>query len=267
MRNALAAGTIPCTGPPCVLQSLVSYTTGQPSAVLARPSRLGGSLPVAAITLPMRSVISPVIPHGFEFAIIDKAGRVVFHSDAQRNTFEDLFLETDRNRQLRSLVVTGVDGSVRTEYLGSPVPRAREARAGLRLVGRHAVRPADAARSDARVDDGQPPVPRRVHRAVGRRRRPRRYDRQRVALAGSVSQAALLGPERVLSPADRRVRTGLRVTVAVAFDDRAGRIRGSHPGLRGQRSRAQAAPRRAGGRVAVGLSGTTTASPVRSSWS
>ncbi len=116
MRNALAAGTIACTGPPCVLQSLVSYTTGQPSAVLARPSRLGGSLPVAAITLPMRSVISPVIPHGFEFAIIDKAGRVVFHSDAQRNTFEDLFLETDRNRQLRSLVETGVDGSVRTEY-------------------------------------------------------------------------------------------------------------------------------------------------------
>ena len=80
----------------------------------------GGSLPVAAITLPMRSVISPVIPHGFEFAIIDKTGRVVFHSDAQRNTFEDLFLETDRNRQLRSLVVTGVDGSVRTEYWGRP---------------------------------------------------------------------------------------------------------------------------------------------------
>ena len=120
MRNALAAGTIECTGPPCVLQSLVSYTTGQPSAVLARPSRLGGSLPVAAITLPMRSVISPVIPHGFEFAIIDKTGRVVFHSDAQRNTFEDLFLETDRNRQLRLLVVTGVDGSVRTEYRGRP---------------------------------------------------------------------------------------------------------------------------------------------------
>ena len=116
----LPPGPIQCTGPPCVLQSLVSYTTGQPSAVLARPSRLGGSLPVAAITLPMRSVISPVIPHGFEFAIIDKTGRVVFHSDAQRNTFEDLFLETDRNRQLRSLVVTGVDGSVRTEYWGRP---------------------------------------------------------------------------------------------------------------------------------------------------
>ena len=120
MRNALTAGTIQCTGPPCVLQSLVSYTTGQPSAVLARPSRLGGALPVAAITLPMRSVIDPVIPHGFEFAVIDKTGRVVFHSDAQRNTFEDLFLETDRNRQLRSLVVTGVDGAVRTEYRGRP---------------------------------------------------------------------------------------------------------------------------------------------------
>ena len=119
MRNALAGGTIPCTGPPCVLESLVSYTTGQPSAVLARPSRLGGALPVAAITLPMRSVIGPVIPHGFEFAIIDKTGRVVFHSDAQPNALGAL-PRTDRNRQLRSLVVTGVDGSVRTEYWGRP---------------------------------------------------------------------------------------------------------------------------------------------------
>jgi hypothetical protein len=118
-KERLDATHFACMGPPCVVQSLVSYTTGEPSAVLARPSR-GGPLPVAAITLPMRSVINPALPPGFEFAVIEKTGRVVFHSDVQRNTFEDLFLETDRNRQLRSLVATGVDGSVRTEYWGRP---------------------------------------------------------------------------------------------------------------------------------------------------
>jgi hypothetical protein len=120
VANALSDGPVTCLGPPCVLQSLVSYTSGEPSAVLARPTRAGIALPVASITLPMRSVIAPVLPPGFEFAVIEKSGRVVFHSDAQRNTFEDLFLETDRNRQLRSLVVAGVDGSVRTEYWGRP---------------------------------------------------------------------------------------------------------------------------------------------------
>ena len=100
-----------------------------------------------------------------------------------------------RNRPQPPAAIAGGDRRRRLgphRVLGPPVPRAREARAGLRLVGRHAVRPADAARADARVDDGQPPVPRRVHRAVGRRRRPRRHHRRRVALAGSVSQAALL---------------------------------------------------------------------------
>jgi hypothetical protein len=110
---------IDCMGPPCFLDSVVSYTTGKPSAVLARPSRVK-SLPVAAITLPMRSVIEPVLPAGFEFAVIEQNGRVVFHSDVQRNTFEDLFLETDRNPQLRSLVATGVNGRVRMEYWGRP---------------------------------------------------------------------------------------------------------------------------------------------------
>ncbi len=121
--------SITCFGPPCVLDSVVSYTTGKPSAVLARPSG-DRSLPVAALTLPMRSVIDPVLPPGFEFAIIDKHGRVVFHSDLQRNAFENLFLETDRNPQLRGLVATGVDGPVTMEYWGRPyIAHVKHARA------------------------------------------------------------------------------------------------------------------------------------------
>lgn len=111
--------SISCLGWPCVLDSVVAYVTGKPSAVLARPSR-DASLPVAALTVPMRSVIDPVLPPGFEFAVIDKTGRVIFHSDVQRNGFEDLFLESDRNPQLRGLVANGVDGPLTTVYWGRP---------------------------------------------------------------------------------------------------------------------------------------------------
>ena len=64
---------ISCLGSPCVLDSVIAYVKGKPSAVLARPSR-DPLLPVAALTVPMRSVIDPVLPPGFEFAIIDRPG-------------------------------------------------------------------------------------------------------------------------------------------------------------------------------------------------
>ncbi|HTM33742.1 MAG TPA: cache domain-containing protein [Vicinamibacterales bacterium] len=118
-RKASPDSSPDCAGPPCIVQSVVSYTNGEPSAVLARPTGWP-EFPVAAMTLRMRSVIRPVLPPGFEFAIIDRNGRVMFHSDVQRNTFEDLFLETDRNPELRSLVSSGVDGGLRTEYWGHP---------------------------------------------------------------------------------------------------------------------------------------------------
>jgi hypothetical protein len=104
---------------PWVLDSVVAYGNGRPSAVLARPSVVP-ALPVAALTMPMASVIGPVLPPGFEFAVVEKSGRVVFHSDVQRNGFEDLFLETDHNPQLRALVASGVNGPVTTNYWGRP---------------------------------------------------------------------------------------------------------------------------------------------------
>ena len=62
------------------------------------------ALPVAAVTIPMMSLVSPVIAGGFEFAVIEDDGDVMFHSDPQRNTHENLFEETDQNRRLRAAV-------------------------------------------------------------------------------------------------------------------------------------------------------------------
>ena len=103
--------------PGCVIESLVSWTTGEPSVVLAIPTGISAR-PVATLTVPMRSAINPVLPPGFEFAVIDRAGTVVFHSDVQRNNHENLFLESDGNRRLKSKVMTNSEGIVRTDYWG-----------------------------------------------------------------------------------------------------------------------------------------------------
>ena len=68
----------------------------------------------------MRSVIHPVLPPGFEFAIVDQDGKVQFHSDTQRNVHENLLLETDRNARLQSLLMARGEGSLNTSYWGRP---------------------------------------------------------------------------------------------------------------------------------------------------
>jgi hypothetical protein len=103
----------------CILESHWSWTTGKPQVVLSMPTGID-AYPVAALSLPMDPVLKPVLPPGFEFAVIDQAGQVHFHSDKQRNVHENLLLETDQNRRLRSLVTTHGAGAVNTSYWGRP---------------------------------------------------------------------------------------------------------------------------------------------------
>jgi hypothetical protein len=116
----LAGASLPKTAWSCnpgyVLQSIWSWTTSEPEAVLAIPSC--GKLPVAALTIPMSSLIAPVLPAGFEFAVITEQGDVVFHSDPQRNTHENLFRETDRNPRLRAAVISHSEAAIDLRYAG-----------------------------------------------------------------------------------------------------------------------------------------------------
>ena len=67
----------------------------------------------------MRSLIRPVLPPGFEFAVIDAPGKVLFHSDRQRNVSENLFEETDDNRRLRAQVAAHSAEPVNIRYWGA----------------------------------------------------------------------------------------------------------------------------------------------------
>jgi hypothetical protein len=103
----------------CFLESIWSWTTGEPQAVVSKPTG-DKARPVAALSVPMRSLVHPVLPPGFEFAVITPAGDVAFHSDAQRNVSENLFQETDWNRRLRAMVAAHSSGALNARYWGRP---------------------------------------------------------------------------------------------------------------------------------------------------
>jgi hypothetical protein len=117
----------PTTG--CILESIWSWTTARQEAVVSMPTG-NEEMPVAALATRMMSVINPVIAEGFEFAIIDDTGLVLFHSDPQRNLHENLFQETDQNRQLRAAVAAHSRELLDLRYAGRSY-RAHLARAGV----------------------------------------------------------------------------------------------------------------------------------------
>ena len=137
------AGPAQSDGPAgCFLESVWSWTDGQPQTVLSKPigtksieaatattgfdaapdqrPAIPASYRVAALSFTLQTLNEPVLPPGFEFAVIDGRGNVLFHSDRQRNILEDLFIETDQDRRLRGLVAGHSSGAVSIQYRGRP---------------------------------------------------------------------------------------------------------------------------------------------------
>ena len=86
------------------LESIRSKNTGEVSAVLSHQVDSEGGDIVAAVYTSLLSVIEPVLPPGFEFAIIDDQGNVLFHQDPTRNLSENLFDWVDKDDSLRATV-------------------------------------------------------------------------------------------------------------------------------------------------------------------
>ena len=99
------------------LESIRSMTTGRSEVVVSVPTKRN-DVPVFALTLAVSPVIDPVEPVAFDFAVIDAAGRVIFHSNAKRNGVQNFFDETERNRQLRAAVFARHEDMVSIRYGG-----------------------------------------------------------------------------------------------------------------------------------------------------
>ena len=71
----------------------------------------------SVVTYPI-SVIQPILPADFQFAIIRQDGIVLYHSDRTRNLRENFFAEVDQNRELLSRVALKSEGSLLGKYMG-----------------------------------------------------------------------------------------------------------------------------------------------------
>lgn len=109
------------------IDSVRSSTTGQTEVVFARSidemagerSPLHGRFAVIAMSVssPM-SVLNTIVPEDFGFAIIDPTGRVLFHSQSERNTNENFFLETDQDPKVRAAVAARQTETTDIRYWG-----------------------------------------------------------------------------------------------------------------------------------------------------
>ena len=110
------------------IESIRSTTSAQPEVVFARrtaDSALPGNaairerLPIIAMSFPSAlSVIDPVLPQDFGFAIVDSAGTVLFHSEVERNTVENFFAETDDNPRVKAAVEARQNERMNIRYWG-----------------------------------------------------------------------------------------------------------------------------------------------------
>jgi len=102
---------------PFYIDSGRTLTTGKPETVFAVPTNRP-DVPVFAITTPFIQLARPLATPGLTFAIIDARGSVLYHSDPQRIGIENVFAETDYDRQLRAVVFSRHQEFVDARYWG-----------------------------------------------------------------------------------------------------------------------------------------------------
>jgi hypothetical protein len=72
---------------------------------------------VTLVTAPV-SLTEPMLPKNVQFAVVDRQGRVLFHTDASRSLAENMFLESEDSPKLRALVTSRETGAFTARYLG-----------------------------------------------------------------------------------------------------------------------------------------------------
>lgn len=118
------------------LQPIVSKTTGRSEAVISKavfpfePDTEFNQIKleetgvekdlmwISAMNTRLLSVMDPVVPSGFGFAVIDQTGTVLFHSDEKQHLGENFFEESDNNEKLRMAVRNGSQQLIEAPYLG-----------------------------------------------------------------------------------------------------------------------------------------------------
>jgi hypothetical protein len=90
---------------------------GNPVSGKIDERKRNGVFCASIVTRPI-SVVGPIIPAGYQFAVIKPDGLVVFHSDPSRNLRENFLDETDHDPSIHSRVLMRAEGFVDAKYTG-----------------------------------------------------------------------------------------------------------------------------------------------------
>jgi hypothetical protein len=107
---------------PFYVQPLISLTTGEFAATLSAPfpKTRDKNIAVQALTFRPMSLVEPVLPPGYRFAVIGADCTVLFHSDSFRNLRENFCAESKGTSELQPLIFGGADSAVDISYAGRP---------------------------------------------------------------------------------------------------------------------------------------------------
>lgn len=102
------------------LDQVVSWTTASFRTIISKKSILsdGGGAKVAVMSFDMKCVDNTVMPAGKSFAIVDKGGKVLYHTQKKRNLNENLLKELSESGQLKSCMEASFANGFRTRYFG-----------------------------------------------------------------------------------------------------------------------------------------------------
>jgi hypothetical protein len=105
---------------PFWIEPMYSPTSGRYLAMIGRPSakELANTLPVAVIGTTWVSVSQPVFPPDYGFAVVDRGGKVLFHSTPAKNGRENFADACDHGPRLHDLFEMRESGILDTLYLG-----------------------------------------------------------------------------------------------------------------------------------------------------
>ena len=107
------------------LTQLISWTTGTFRTVMSIPSLLDSNkneknnhIVTAALSFNIKSLDNDVMPAGYGFALTDKQGKVLYHSDKTRNLNENLTEEFSAGEELRACYAAHTENAFSTGYAG-----------------------------------------------------------------------------------------------------------------------------------------------------
>jgi len=98
------------------IDPVLSRTTDEFSVVLAnaRPDAPG----IEGLAMKPMSLVDPVLPPGYGFAVIDGDCKVLFHSQSFRNMRENFCQESKDRYELKPVLLSAVDNPMDVSYLG-----------------------------------------------------------------------------------------------------------------------------------------------------